>query len=44
VWLDSARFSNSKLEPWALALQEYDYSVEYIKGETNVVADHLSRS
>ena len=29
VWLDSARFSNSKLERWALALQEYDYSVEY---------------
>jgi hypothetical protein len=44
VWLDSARFSNSKLERWALALQEYDYTVEYIKGETNVVADHLSRS
>jgi hypothetical protein len=44
VWLDSARFSNSKLERWALDLQEYDHSVEYIKGETNVVADHLSRS
>jgi hypothetical protein len=44
VWLDSARFNNSKLERWALALQEYDYSVEYIKGETNVVADHLSRA
>lgn len=44
VWLDSARFSNSKLERWALALQEYDNSVEYIKGETNVVADHLSRA
>lgn len=44
VWLDSARFTNSKLERWALALQEYDYVVEYIKGETNVVADHLSRA
>jgi hypothetical protein len=43
-WLDSARFSNSKLERWALALQEYDFVVEYIKGETNVVADHLSRA
>jgi len=43
-WLDSARFSNAKLERWALALQEYDFTVEYIKGETNVVADHLSRA
>jgi hypothetical protein len=42
-WLDSARFTNSKLERWALALQQYDFTVEYIKGETNVVADHLSR-
>lgn len=44
TWLDSSRFSNSKLERWAMALQEFDFSVEYIKGETNVVADHLSRS
>lgn len=43
-WLDSARFTNAKLERWALALQEYDFVVEYIKGETNVVADHLSRA
>lgn len=43
-WLNSARFSNSKLERWALTLQEYDYSVEYVKGETNCVADHLSRA
>jgi hypothetical protein len=44
VWLDSARFNNSKLERWALELQEYDFTVEYIKGDTNVVADHLSRA
>ena len=43
-WLDTARFSNSKLERWAMALQDYDYTVEYIKGESNVVADHLSRT
>ncbi len=43
-WLDSARYRNSKLERWALQLQEYDFTVEYIKGETNVVADHLSRA
>jgi hypothetical protein len=34
----------SKLERWALALQEYDFEVQYIKGETNCVADHLSRA
>jgi hypothetical protein len=43
-WLDTARFTNSKLERWAMALQEYDFEVEYIKGSTNVVADHLSQT
>lgn len=42
-WLQSARMENSKLERWALRLQEFDYTVEYIKGENNTVADHLSR-
>jgi hypothetical protein len=42
-WLDSARFTNAKLERWALHLQEFDFEVEYIKGSTNVVADYLSR-
>ena len=43
-WLQSARFSNSKLERWALALQEHDYQVDYHKGEDNVIADCLSRA
>lgn len=42
-WLASARFTNAKLERWALHLQEFDFDVEYIKGSTNVVADFLSR-
>lgn len=42
-WLSTARFTNSKLERWAMQLQEFDFSVEYIKGESNVVADYLSR-
>ena len=42
-WLNTARFTNSKLERWAMKLQEFDYKVQYIKGETNVVADYLSR-
>lgn len=35
-WLASGRFTNSKLELWALALQQYDFTVVYIKGEFNV--------
>lgn len=42
-WLSSARFQNSKLERWALRLQEYDFTVIYKKGEENLVADCLSR-
>ena len=42
-WLATARFENSKLERWALRLQEFDFEVEYLPGEQNVVADHLSR-
>lgn len=42
-WLTTARFENSKLERWAMRLQEFDYDVEYLPGNQNVVADHLSR-
>ena len=41
--LQSARYENSKLERWALRLQEFDFEVEYLPGQQNVVADHLSR-
>jgi hypothetical protein len=43
-WLNTARFTNSKLERWAMQLQEYDFDVKYIQGSTNVVADYLSRA
>lgn len=42
-WLDTKRHQNSKLERWALRLQEYDFTVKYKKGEENLVADCLSR-
>lgn len=43
TWLNQARFANSKLERWALKLQEHTFDVEYVKGPDNVVADCLSR-
>ena len=42
-WLATAGFENSKLERRAMCLQEFDYEVEYLPGDQNVVADHLSR-
>jgi hypothetical protein len=41
--LSTARFENTKLERWALRLREFDFEVEHLPGEQNVVADHLSR-
>jgi hypothetical protein len=43
-WIQTARFSNSKVERWALKLQEYQFDVIYKKGVDNTVADCLSRS
>ena len=33
----------SRLQRWAVILSEYDYSIEHIKGSSNVIADCLSR-
>lgn len=33
----------SHLARWVLALQDYDFSWEYINGSDNIVADALSR-
>ena len=43
-WLQSTRFDNSKVERWALRLQEFHFDIVYKKGSDNVVADCLSRS
>ena len=35
---------NSKCERWRLKLQQYQFTVRYIKGKHNTIADYLSRS
>ena len=34
---------NARVKRWKLAIQQFDFNIEYIKGEENIVADHLSR-
>jgi hypothetical protein len=42
VYLNSKDCSH-KVHRWKLAIQPYDFQIEHIKGENNVVADALSR-
>lgn len=42
-YLNSTKHSNQRLLRWSLMLQEYDFTVQYIRGSDNVGADYLSR-
>ena len=42
-YLLSLRNPTSRLARWSLKLQEYDFTVEYIPGKSNCMADCLSR-
>jgi len=42
-YLQSTHSRNPRLMRWSLALQPYHYTVCYISGSQNVVADYLSR-
>lgn len=43
-FLMTAKLRNKRLTRWALALQEFDFTIEHVPGKTNVIADALSRS
>lgn len=43
IWLTKLKEPNQKLTRWKLKLQDYDYTIEHVKGKDNFVADALSR-
>lgn len=43
TWLVQNKDKNSRLMRWALSLQSYDFSVQYVKGAENFIADTFSR-
>ncbi|GFR68167.1 zinc finger protein [Elysia marginata] len=42
-FLKAAKFESPRIMRWALALQAYNFNVQYIKVSENVGADYLSR-
>lgn len=44
VWLREKAFNNAKVQRWALRLQEFNFELQHLSGEENVVADCLSRA
>ena len=43
-FLQTSHTQNLRLMRWSLALQPYRFTVRYIRGTENVIADYLSRS
>ena len=43
VFIDTAKYTNSRIMRWALYLQNYRFSIKAVKGKDNVIADYLSR-
>jgi len=43
-YLQTSHSTNPRIMRWSLSLQPYRYTVQYIKGSDNVIADYLSSS
>lgn len=43
-YLQTSHSKNPRIMRWSLSLQPYHYTVRYIKGSDNIIADYLSRS
>ena len=44
TFMNSAKFTNSRVMRWAMYLQNFDMRVESVKGQDNIGADYLSRA
>ena len=42
-WFSTNKMNNSKLMRWALDLKGYDFTIGYVKGKENFLADVMSR-
>lgn len=43
-WLMNSKNASSKLQRWQLALQEFEFEIHYLPGDSNEGADYFSRS
>ena len=43
-YIQTGRTNNARLTKWFLTLQQFNCSVEHIKGTDNIIADYLSRA
>lgn len=44
TFLNSTQYLNSRLIRWSLFMQQFDFDVEYCRGQDNLVADFFSRN
>lgn len=43
VWLNNLKEPNMKLQRWKIKLNDYNFTISYVKGKDNIIADGLSR-